>query len=435
MLNSRETRVLLALSAANDWKLTSNDITQAFTYGELDVPLFCHPPPGYDCPAGKVLKLNNALYGCVQASACFKKCYTEFLVAEGFKPVNDAHTIFKKQQADSFLLVAIYVDDSLNCNNNSTLYRDFRKKFEKRFKIKTCDKVELFLGIRVVHDRVNKSITVHQQHYIEACLQKFGLADCKGVDTPMATTRLSVKDQPIHADPAVHALYREMVGSLLYIASWTRPDIAFAVSELSRFVSNPGQIHLTAAKRIFRYLKKTISAGIQYRWFFDLPEWQRFALNVLWGFVDSDWAGCPDTRRSTSGYALMLNGAAVSWKSKRQPTVALSSAEAEYISGSSLVQEVIYLRKLLNNLGFPQPGPTVIYADNETCIAWSEGSIGGSDRAKHLDLRVHFLHEAVQAGHIVLRKIDTKLNCSDILTKSSVPVDRFDQFRSLLMGF
>jgi hypothetical protein len=162
---------------------------------------------------------------------------------------------------------------------------------------------------------------------------------------------------------------------------------------------------------------------------------EAFPVNTLWGFEDSDWAGCPDARRSDSGWVLMLNGAAVSWKSKRQPTVALSSAEAEYIAGSSLVQEVIYLRKLLNNLGFPQTSPTVIYADNETCIAWSEGSIGGSERAKHLDLRIHFLHEAVNAGHVVLRKIDTKLNCSDLLTKPSIPADRFALFRRRLMGF
>jgi hypothetical protein len=119
------------------------NITQAFTYGELDVPLFCRPPPGYDCPPGKVLKLNNALYGCIQASACFKKCYTKFLLSDGFKPVNDAQTIFKKEKDSSFFIVAIYVDDSLNGHNNSSLYNDFRKKFQKRFKIKAHDQVDV----------------------------------------------------------------------------------------------------------------------------------------------------------------------------------------------------------------------------------------------------------------------------------------------------
>ncbi len=135
-----------------------------------------------------------------------------------------------------------------------------------------------------------------------------------------------------------------MVGSLLYLASWTRPDISFAVSELSRFVSNPGKPHLEAAKRVFRYLKKTIGFGLAYRSSVSIPGMPEILPNTLWGYVDSDWAGCPDSRRSTSGFVFMLNGAAISWCSKRQPTIALSTAEAEFISASAMVQEVIYLR-------------------------------------------------------------------------------------------
>ena len=127
----------------------------------------------------------------------------------------------------------------------------------------------------------------------------------------------------------------------------------------------------------------------------------------------------------------MLNGAAISWRSKRQPTVALSSAEAEFISASSMVQEVIFLRKFLTNLGFPQSTPTPIFADN---IAWSEGSVGGSDRAKHVDLRMHFVHEAREAGHLQLHKIDSKLNGADILTKASTSPDVFADLRRRIMG-
>ena len=156
--------------------------------------------------------------------------------------------------------------------------------------------------------------------------------------------------------------------------------------------------------------------------------------NLLWGFVNSDWAGCPDSRRSTSGFVLMLNGAAISWRSKRQPTVALSSAEAEFISASAIVQEVIYLRKFLDNLGFPQKSPTPIFADNETCIAWSEGSVGGSERAKHIDLRLHFVHEARAAGHLELRKCDSKSNAADILTKASTSPDVFADLRRRMMS-
>ena len=131
-----------------------------------------------------------------------------------------------------------------------------------------------------------------------------------------------------------------------------------------------------------------------------LPGLPEIPSNTLWGYVDSDWAGCPDSRRSTSGFVFMLNGAAISWRSKRQPTVALSSAEAEFISASAMVYAMIFLHKFLSNLRFPQTALTPVFADNETCIAWSEGSVGGSELAKHVDLRMHFVHEAHAAGHL-----------------------------------
>ena len=174
---------------------------------------------------------------------------------------------------------------------------------------------------------------------------------------PRATR--SAQNRALYRYSAEQALYRNMVGSLLYLACWTRPDIALAVSELSRFVSDPSQNHMQAEKHLLRYLKGSIDLGLRYSKPKNSGPMDR--PNVLWGFVDSDWAGCPDSRRSTSGYTLMLNGAAVSWKSKRQPVVALSTAEAEFIAASSMVQEVIYARRLLERLRFPQTDPTPIF--------------------------------------------------------------------------
>jgi hypothetical protein len=433
VLNCRENRSLYSLAAANNWHMFSSDITQAFTYGKLDVPLFCHPPPGFECPPGTVLGLNYCLYGAKQAPACFKGVSTEFMLAEGFTAANDSQTVWIKCQGHSVLICAWFVDDVHHCTNDLSLYRSFRKRFEKRFDLKSDDHVEVYLGNRIQQDRAKGTVTVDQEHYILACLEKFGLTRCNGVDKPI-TSRLTVQDQPDTINHADQELFRGMVGSLLYLASWTRPDIAFAVSELSRFVSNPGKPHLEAAKRVFRYLRKTLNLGLIYRSSTSLPGHPEIQPNVLWGYVDSDWAGCPDSRRSTSGFVFMLNGAAISWRSKRQPTVALSSAEAEFISASAMVQEVIYLRKFLSNLGFPQTAPTPVFADNETCIAWSEGSVGGSDRAKHVDLRVHFVHEARKAGHLQLHKIESRFNGADILTKASTPPDVFTGLRRLLMG-
>ena len=357
VLNCRENRLLFALAAANNWHIFSSDITQAFTYGKLDVPLYCYPPAGFDCPAGKVLGLNYCLYGAKQAPACFKSVVVALMIKLGFTAVNDAQTIWIKIVGKSILIHAIFVDDVFHCTNDVGMYREFRKKFEKEFELKANDHVDVYLGNHIVQDREKGTITVSQEHYVKACLEKFGLAQCNGSDTPM-TERLSAKDQPATVDPKNQERYRGMVGSLLYLASWTRIDIAMAVSELSRFVSNPGEVHLEAAKRVFRYLKKTIHLGLTYRSSTSIPGQPDIPPNTLWGYVDSDWAGCPDSRKSTSAYVFMLNGAAISWRSKRQTTVALSTAEAEFISASAMVQEVIYLRKLLENLGFPQKEPT-----------------------------------------------------------------------------
>ena len=192
-------------------------------------------------------------------------------------------------------------------------------------------------------------------------------------------------------------------------------------------------MHLEAAKRLFRYLKQTIDLHLEYS-----PRTvPGFAVaeNQLWGYVDSDWAGCPDDRRSTSGYVLMLNGAAISWRSKRQSVHALSSAEAEFIAASSVVQEVIFLRRLLAELGFPQTSFTPIFADNETCIRWSRGAVGGSEHAKHIDLRKHFVHAASDQGILQLLKIDTAVNASDILTKPFVDIPLFQRHRQSMMGY
>jgi hypothetical protein len=256
--------------------------------------------------------------------------------------------------------------------------------------------VGVYLGNQRSVDHAKLTVDLNQTEYVQELLERFNMKNCLPVSSTPMVQRLSMQNsgEKLSADDQV--LYRNMVGSLLYLACWTCPDISSAVSELSRFVSAPGRPHMQAIKHLLRlrvrYLKGTSELGLQY----SKPKNSGMAdrLNVLWGFVDSDWAGCPDTRRSTSGYALVLNGAAVSRKSKRQPVVALSTAEAEFIAASSMVQEVIYACRLLERLGFPQAGPTSIFEDNTTCIKWAGGAVGGTDRAKHIDLREHFVHEA-----------------------------------------
>ena len=176
---------------------------------------------------------------------------------------------------------------------------------------------------------------------------------------------------------------------------------------------------MVAANHLIRYVTDTRDLSLQYT---KPPAGSAEQANVLWGYrdVDSDWAGCPDSRKY--GYSLMLNGAAISWQSKQQSVIALSTAEAKFVAAkfvaaSTMVQEVIFTRKLLEILGLSQTAPNRIYEDNTTCIAWAEGSVGGSDRAKHIDLRMHFVHEAIQNQVLVLVPIKSGENASDLLSK------------------
>ena len=193
----------------------SSDITQAFTNSGLDVSLFCYPPAGYSCQTGKVLQveLNKCLYSAKQAPARFKAVLTAFMIAEGYRAVNDAQTVWIKTKRNLVLINAIFVDDVHHCTNDLVMYRAFRKKFEKKFDLKADNHIDVYLGNQIIHDRKKGTVTVSKQHYVMACLEKFGLTHCHGTDTPM-TVRLSTTDQPSTIDLKNQEQFRGMVGSL-----------------------------------------------------------------------------------------------------------------------------------------------------------------------------------------------------------------------------
>jgi hypothetical protein len=222
-----------------------------------------------------------------------------------------------------------------------------------------------------------------------------------------------------------------LVGSLLYAAVWTRPDLGFAVQSLTRHFNAVGPEHLAAAKRVLRYVQGTLDLSIRYGGDGESEVVHRGA--ELEGYCDSDWAGDRDTRRSTTAYVFMLNGGVVSWNSRLQTTVALSSTEAEYMAACAAAQEAVFLRRLLTDLGYVQYGPTVIHADNQGCIALSKNPIHHK-RTKHIDVRYHYVRDLVDDGVVQLEYIHTNEQLADVLTKA-LPREQLVSLRRRVMGY
>ena len=331
---------------------------------------------------------------------------TEFLESIGFKHSEADPCVYVRNNS-SLIIIAVYVDDLIVMSENQEQLKDIKHCLKARFEMKDMDELHYCLGISVERSDCGREIHIHQKKYLKDLLSKFGMEDSKPVSTPMDINVKLEKNDGVskNVDPI---LYQSMVGSLLYAAVATRPDIAQAVAAVSKFNSCPNESHLTAVKRIFRYLKGTLEFVLKYMQ-------SDFGLELL-GFSDADWAGDLDNRRSTTGNLFMLANGVITWLSKRQVTVSLSTAEAEYVALCSATQEAIWLRRLLGELGWDQEKPTKIYEDNQGTIAMSKNPVNHS-RTKHIDIKYHLVCDAVQNNLIELEYCQTEKMLADIMTK------------------
>lgn len=244
------------------------------------------------------------------------------------------------------------------------------------------------------------------------------MKDCNSVCTPTEMGLKLVKNP--EGRKVDSTLYKQIVGSLMYLTT-TRPDIMHAVSLISRYMEQPKEMHLLAAKRIFRYLQGTTDFGLFYK---------KGEKSELFGFTDSDYAGDPDDRKSTSGYVFMIGSGAVCWSSKKQPIVTLSTTEAEFVAATTCACQAIWLRKILEELHFKQQGPTTIYCDSSSAIKLSKNPVLHG-RSKHIDVKYHFLRDLTKADTIDLIFCKSENQVADILTKP-LKFDIFVKLRKLL---
>ncbi|KAJ3476999.1 hypothetical protein NLI96_g10770 [Meripilus lineatus] len=428
-------RTLLSLVAHEDWEIHQVDVVGAYLQGDLDEEIYMEVPEGVE-EEGKTegtwwWKLLKALYGLKQAGRQWKKKLDEVMKEFGFtKAVADECLyVLRNKEGTITLLVLVYVDDMTIASKSRTIILNFKQDLQKHFDITDLGELHYILGIRVTRDRAARVVYLDQTAYIHTILARFGMQGCSPVLTPLvAKSQLSTSQSPSSPDEieeyktyANGLNYLEMVGAILYVTQ-TRPDIQYAVGTLAQFGSNPGKPHLEALKRVLRYLKGTAH--------FKLRLGGKDNTTDLVGWTDSDWAQDLDTRRSISGFTFEVAGGHVSWSSKKQPTVAHSTVEAEYMAASHATREAIWLRTLLQELGYPQVNASIIHADNQGSIALSRNPVAHS-RAKHIDIRHHFIRERVANSEIDLKYCTTQQMIADVFTKP-LPRETFERFRAAL---
>ena len=378
-------RTLTTLAAQKSWKLYQLDAKSAFLNGVLEEEVYVEQPDGFVISGkeDKVYKLHKALYGLKQAPrAWYAEIDTYFTQCGFIKSLSEA-TLYTKARGDEFMIVSIYVDDIVYTGNSNGLLKEFKEDMMVKYEMTDLGLLHHFLGIGII--QTHTSIFIHQGKYAASLLNKFGLRECKSVSTPLVSSDKLCKDDG--SGLADEKQYRRIVGSLLYLTA-TRPDIMYDAGLLARFMHSPTNKHFGTAKRVLRYIKGTLDYGLEYVKGKDA---------MLIGFCDSDWGGSVDDSKSTSGYAFSFGSGVFSWASVKQNCVALSTAEAEYISASEATIQAIWLRFVLEDFGELQTEATPIHCDNISAIAITKNPVF-HQKTKHINRRYHFIKDALQEG-------------------------------------
>lgn len=410
-------KLLFAIAAALDYEIEQMDVATAFLYGDVEETVFVEQPTGFEEGGeDEVCELDKALYGLKQSPRIWYNTLAAFLKTLGYNPLDSDLSVFVKETT----FVAVYVDDLLIVGPDKEAIRSLKEALNERFKMTDLGPCKFYLGMELRRDRANRTIYLNQRAYIKEVLTKYNLwSDTKTTGVPM-TVKLEASPEGYVASEEMKVKYQSAVGSLMYAMLGTRPDIAYAVSAVSRYASNPHEVHWQAVIRIMRYLRGTI----EYELVFSGP------MTSLVGYSDSDWGG-DSSRRSTSGFVFNVGSGAITWQSKRQRVVALSTCEAELVAMTQATKEAIWLRALLNELGHREAGATVIYGDNQGAIALSRNPHGYHGRSKHVDIQDKFVTQKVSDGTVDVQWTDTSQQVADGLTKP-LPKEAFFKFRQLL---
>ncbi|CAI5482178.1 unnamed protein product [Closterium sp. Yama58-4] len=418
-------RVLLHIAAQRDYELHSLDFSTAFLQGSLHEEIWLRRPPGFtgSVPPGTQWRLQRPVYGLRQAPREWHDTLRTTLAALGFAPSTADPSLFLP--TDTSLppfYILVYVDDLVFATADTAALAHVKSELQRRHTCTDLGELTSYLGLRITRDRARRTITLTQSHMVQQILQHFRFTYSSPQSTPLPTGH-SLSALPSDESVEPSGPYPELVGCLMYLMTCTRPDLAYPLSILARYVA-PGRHrkeHMDAAKRVLRYLCSTSGMGLV------LGGRDRV---VLTGHSDASWADDQATQRSSQGYTFSLGSGSVSWRSTRSSSVLSSSCEAEIYAAAMAAQELRWLTYLLTDLGERPRSPPVLYVDNQAAIALCEDH-RLEHRTKHIALRYFLARELQQRGQLCLRYVATEANLADVFTKALPPCDH-QRFCTLL---
>jgi hypothetical protein len=427
VLKYKTLRIILALSVGVDVCIEQMDVKTAFLNADVHEDIYVLVPDGMKLKVGngKVLKLKKALYGIKQAPHEWNKNINAFLLSIGFRRcLMDTCLYIKISRSGKMIIIGLFVDDITVSYHKCDLEEWMSMKVLMKLKYKLSDMGDIHhvVGMRV-KKREDGTVWIDQATYIDEKLREFGMDQCKPMSTPETITRNSENDDELSEEDM--SLYRQMVGSLIYASTSTRPDIAHAVNVATRHMRQARHSDMVNMKRTLRYLCGTKEYGLHYRGVLG-------DVMKIEAYSDSDWGGDREDRKSTSGYVVLVNGNVVSWCVKKQRVVAMSTAEAEWIALNECVREVVWIVQLMGELGVKVQQPVTVYEDNQSTIKICENDVM-HDAMKHVAMAYHWVREQVKEKKIELQWVASHDQLADIFTKSLGRV-AFERIRNVLMA-
>ena len=383
------------------------DVKGAYLNGDLKEEIYMNQPEGFSDGTSRLCRLIKTIYGLKQSGREWNHKLDSQLSKIGFKRLHSDPCVYIRN-SNGIEIITVWVDDLLLFTKSKEQMNNLKGELSNLFEITDLGEPNKLIGIEITRDRDNGTLTIKQTKYIEAILEKEKMENANAVSTPLDP---NVKLEPQEPQDAttINSNYALLTGSLMYAAIGTRPDIAYAVNKLCSFNNNPGMIHWSAAKRVLRYLKGSKDIGITYR-----KGTQN--KNRVYGYADASFASNTD-KMSTSGHAFFLNGGAITWGSKKQKVLALSTAEAEYSAMAEAARRLTWLRNLYYEIGYKQNEPTVLYADNQSAIAIAT-NLQYHQRSMHFPICQHYIRQKIRDRDARLEYCRTDKMTADIFTKA-----------------